>query len=80
MNVFYCDACCTKFETEGTRTEWIDRTYGPCARWTAVCPTCGAECGLTETVHVQSGGSDIGGSMDWGGGSGCGPSCGPSCG
>jgi hypothetical protein len=81
MSVFYCDACRARFEAEGARTEWIDRTYGPCTRWTAICPTCGAECRLAETVHAHSENDSFGGSLGWGGGScdGGGSGC-SSCG
>lgn len=79
MSTFYCDSCRAKFEAEGTKTEWIDRTYGPCTRWTAVCSTDGAECGLAETVHAHSESGFSGEPLDLGGGScgagGSGSSC-----
>jgi len=31
MSTFYCEKCHKKFEAEGDKTEWIDRTYGPCS-------------------------------------------------
>jgi len=83
MNIFYCDACRRKFEAEGVKTNWIDRTYGPCTRWTASCPDCGEECQLAKTVHAHGDGGDgcEGGSCDCGGSScSCGGSGCSSCG
>jgi hypothetical protein len=75
MTKFTCETCKKTFEAEGTKQEWIDRTYGPCSRWVAVCPDCGAECQMARTAHPQEGGFDDAG-MD---GSSCGGgSC--SCG
>jgi hypothetical protein len=76
MSTFYCEQCHKKFETEGNKKEWIDRTYGPCSRWTAICPDCGAESGLARTAHVHGGGDDGcgSGSCSCGGGGSC--SCG----
>ena len=71
MSTYYCDTCHMKFEAEGTRTEWKDRTYGLCSRWTAPCPRCGSESGAAKMVHSHSG-------EDGDGGCGCGGSC--SCG
>jgi len=83
MNIFYCDACRRKFEAEGVKTNWIDRTYGPCTRWTASCPDCGEECQLAKTAHAHGDGGDgcEGGSCDCGGSScSCGGSGCSSCG
>lgn len=83
MSTFYCDQCHTKFEAEGNKTEWIDRTYGPCSRWTAVCPSCGAEAGLARTAHAHGDGDDGcgSGSCSCGGGScSCGGGGCSSCG
>lgn len=82
MSTFYCEHCRKKFEAEGEKTEWIDRTYGPCSRWTASCPACGAESGLAKTAHVHGDGEGNGGcSCGCGGGScGCGGGGCSSCG
>lgn len=81
MSIFYCNTCHTKFEAEGVKIDWIDRTYGPCSRWTASCPDCREECQLAKTVRAHSDqnssseeGSSGGGSCSCGG-SGC-SSCG----
>ena len=58
MSIFYCDACHTKFEAEGVKTNWIYRMYGPCTRWTASCPDCGEECQLAKTVHTHGDGNN----------------------
>ncbi len=42
---FRCLACHVDFESEGTRKEYHDPIYGPCAKVIAPCPECGAECG-----------------------------------
>jgi hypothetical protein len=73
MSTFYCEHCSKKFEAEGEKTEWVDRTYGPCSRWTASCPECGAESGLARTVHAHGDGD---GDMD----DGCGGDGSCSCG
>jgi len=83
MSIFYCDTCHTKFESEGVKIDWIDRTYGPCTRWTASCPDCGEECQLAKTVHTHGDGNSEseGSSCDCGGGScSCGGSGCSSCG
>jgi hypothetical protein len=73
MSTFYCEDCHKKFEAEGEKTEWIDRTYGPCSRWTATCPECGAESSLARTVHAHGDGD---GDMDDNCGDGGSCSCG----
>jgi len=82
MSIFYCDTCHTKFEAEGVKTDWIDRTYGPCTRWTASCPDCGEESQLAKTVHAHGDGDDgcEGGSCGGGGSCSCGGSGCSSCG
>jgi hypothetical protein len=78
MSIFYCNACHKKFEADGVKTDWIDRTYGPCTRWTASCPDCGEECQLAKTTHAHGDGD---GDDDFEGGSyGCGGSGCSSCG
>lgn len=81
---FVCETCKKTFDAEGTKQEWMDRTYGACSRWVAVCPDCSAECQTARTVKLQADGLDSadpdGGSCSCGGGcSNCGGgSC--SCG
>ncbi len=41
---FKCHDCHVVFEAEGTKIEYIDPIYGPCAKTVAECPVCGAEC------------------------------------
>lgn len=70
---FVCETCKKTFEAEGTKKEWIDRTYGACSRWVAICPDCGAECQTEPTIQLQVDGlgdeSMDGGSCSCGGGS-----------
>jgi len=70
---FICEPCKKTFEAEGSKREWVDRTYGPCSRWTALCPDCGAECQMVPAAHLQTGDFDDagmdGGSCSCGGGS-----------
>jgi hypothetical protein len=74
---YRCDVCKNTFEAEGSKHEWIDRTYGPCSRWVATCPACGEECQMAKTVH-SSGDGDV--DLDDGGaGASCGCGSG-SCG
>jgi hypothetical protein len=80
MSMFYCEHCHKKFEAEGEKTEWVDRTYGPCSRWTATCLECGSESGLARAVHAHGDGD---GDMDDGcesGSCGCGGGGSCSCG
>ncbi|MFC2138391.1 hypothetical protein ACFLTE_09475 [Bacteroidota bacterium] len=41
---FYCKECDKTFTTEGTKVEYNDPVFGPCASYRANCPTCGADC------------------------------------
>ncbi len=69
---FVCETCKKTFEAEGTKQEWVDRTYGPCSRWVATCPDCGMECQTERTFRLQVDGFDddeTGGSCSCGGGS-----------
>ncbi len=70
MSTFYCEHCHRKFEAEGDKTEWVDRTYGPCSRWTAACPLCGEASGLARTVHTH-GDSAMDDGCSCGGGGSC---------
>lgn len=79
MSTFYCEQCRKKFEAEGTKTEWMDRTYGPCSRWTAPCPLCRTESDMARMTHTHS--DDHGhGSCGCGGGCSCGGGGCSSCG
>lgn len=44
MMKFYCDTCRNIFENEGNKIEYHSVTYGPCFKYTAICPDCGSEC------------------------------------
>jgi hypothetical protein len=83
MSIFFCDTCHKKFNADGVKSDWTDRTYGPCTKWTASCPDCGEECQLAKTVHAHTEGIDSmeRGSGGYGGGScSCGGSGCSSCG
>ncbi len=41
---FYCKSCNVYFTTEGTKVEYNDPIYGPCASYRADCPECGEDC------------------------------------
>lgn len=41
---FECKDCQNIFETNGTKKEWNDPTYGYCWKYIANCPVCSKEC------------------------------------
>ena len=40
---FYCKECDQVFDAEGTKIEYMDPVFGPCARYVTNCPTCDTE-------------------------------------
>ena len=38
---FYCKSCDRIFDAEGTKAEYLDPVFGPCASYVANCPDCG---------------------------------------
>ena len=53
MEKFECNSCKKTFEAEGTKKEWNDPIYGPCMKFVANCPDCGAECNEYRVPVVQ---------------------------
>lgn len=44
MEIYYCKKCNNKFESKGSKIEWIDSVFGPCSKLVANCSECGSEC------------------------------------
>ncbi len=73
METYICKTCNIRFDAKGIKTEWIDAAFGPCSKFTALCPSCGKECdeyrapksGSAEnsqhTLHAPACGSCCGG-------------------
>lgn len=53
---FKCTVCHLEFEAEGTRKEYHDPIYGPCATMIAICPVCGEECTELRAPKPQKAG------------------------
>ncbi len=43
MKTYKCFDCRHIFQAEGEKKEFVDPVYGPCLKWNAQCPLCGAE-------------------------------------
>jgi hypothetical protein len=43
MKEYKCYDCNKIFKAKGSKKEFIDPIYGPCSKWVALCPHCGAE-------------------------------------
>lgn len=41
---FKCPNCNLLFEDKGIKRDYISSIYGPCFKYTAICPTCKIEC------------------------------------
>ena len=50
---FHCKKCDIVFTAEGTKVEYNDPVFGPCASYRADCPECGADCGEKIKPKVQ---------------------------
>jgi len=44
MDKFYCEKCQRIFEAMGVKKEYTSPIYGPCWKYVAQCPQCGAKC------------------------------------
>lgn len=54
MEKFYCENCKEIFEAEGKKKEYQSSIYGPCWKYIANCPKCGAECDEYRPINYST--------------------------
>ncbi|MFH0867184.1 MAG: hypothetical protein V1904_13400 [Bacteroidota bacterium] len=50
---FWCTSCKKILEAKGNKKEWTDPIYGPCMKFTALCPKCNTECDEYRDLNAQ---------------------------